>query len=371
MYCRSSGPTASSQKRRWPTTGKLRRIACWRCVQVAGDDAGDGGARQRPGAQASPPGGRVHTGVLPAGAFSTPHGASGRPRAANTSASTRGRSVIRPSTPRSSSSCIVVGVVDRPHVHVESGAMRGAHEGGRHDRRPPPPDRDLQAAGAEPRHPPGERRGARGRHRRRAHRRARAAVRVRADALQAGVRERAEADAIPDVQAVQEREQRPHRVVGLGVDVDAGVRPAGQQLLQPRDADPARAERERAAAVRRVPRARVCSLDLVDGQLRDRPGPVRLVVQPVVVEGHDHAVARHVRVGLQVAVAQRDRRGERLQRVLGRLLGPAAMRDRDRRPVGKEGMRARHPTQPKGPGPLRWFLCHKGPGPLCCRGGGE
>ena len=31
MYWRSSGPTASSRKRKWPTIGKLRRMVCRRC----------------------------------------------------------------------------------------------------------------------------------------------------------------------------------------------------------------------------------------------------------------------------------------------------------------------------------------------------
>src|SRR3954468_2992097 len=43
MYWRSSGPTSSSQKRKCPTTGKLRRIACLRW------------SRSWPASAASPP----------------------------------------------------------------------------------------------------------------------------------------------------------------------------------------------------------------------------------------------------------------------------------------------------------------------------
>ena len=53
-----------------------------------------------------------------------------------------------------------------------------------------------------------------------------------------------------------------------------------------------------------------------------------------IMKGDDDAVARHVRVGLEIAVPERDGRAERLQGVLGRLLGAAAVGDRDgRRPT--------------------------------------
>ena len=51
MYCRSSGPNRSSWKRRCPTTGKLRRIACLRWIEVVGGDRAErrGPQRLRPG----------------------------------------------------------------------------------------------------------------------------------------------------------------------------------------------------------------------------------------------------------------------------------------------------------------------------------
>ena len=55
-----------------------------------------------------------------------------------------------------------------------------------------------------------------------------------------------------------------------------------------------------------------------------------------IMKGDHDAVPRHVRVGLEVAVPERDGRAERLQGVLGRLLGAAAVGDRDGRRPTKE-----------------------------------
>ena len=56
-----------------------------------------------------------------------PSGSTGRARA-STSLSMSVRSVIRPSTPRSSSASISVGVVDGPDVHVDAGRVGPAYQ---------------------------------------------------------------------------------------------------------------------------------------------------------------------------------------------------------------------------------------------------
>ena len=70
-------------------------------------------------------------------------------------------------------------------------------------------------------------------------------------------------------------------------------------------------------------------------------------LQRVVVEGDDDPVPGDVGVRLEVAVAERDRRAERLERVLGRLRRAAAVGDRDGRPLGEERVRGhRRDTTP-------------------------
>ena len=56
------------------------------------------------------------------------------------------------------------------------------------------------------------------------------------------------------------------------------------------------------------------------------------------MEGDDDPVARDVRVGLEIPVAERDGGREGGHLVLGRLLGPAAVGKGDRAVVLEEGM---------------------------------
>jgi hypothetical protein len=100
------------------------------------------------------------------------------------------------------------------------------------------------------------------------------------------------------------------------------LRPALEQVLEPRNADVAAAERKAAPAVGGERVACVRGLDLRDGKLGEGAGPIRRAVQSRIVERQHHSVAGDVRVRLEVAVAERHRRGERLHRVLGRLLAP-------------------------------------------------
>jgi hypothetical protein len=63
-------------------------------------------------------------------------------------------------------------------------------------------------------------------------------------------------------------------------------------------------------------------LDLGDAQGGDRARPVGDGVQARIVEGHDHAVTGDVRVGLEVAIPERDGRAERRERVSGATSAP-------------------------------------------------
>ena len=191
--------------------------------------------------------------------------------------------------------------------------------------------RDLHAVGAQLRHPAAGGGGARDRDgggpidvqaRPRLSARTRASRRSENDA---------DADAVPGSETIDQRHERRHAGVRLGVDVDPRAGPAHQQLLQPRNLNPATAERDAAPAVRREGMPRVGGLDPGDVELGDRAVTVGDAVEPGVVEGDEHAVAGDVRIGLEVAIAERDRALERGERVLGRLPAPPAVRDGDRR----------------------------------------
>ena len=93
------------------------------------------------------------------------------------------------------------------------------------------------------------------------------------------------------------------------------VRPSAQQVLEQRN--------------------RLTTVDLggpYDGprQILDHPVAVGDPIEHVVVEGEQHAVGGDVDVGLDVAVAERDRVLERRHRVLGDLARSASVRERDR-----------------------------------------
>ncbi len=66
------------------------------------------------------------------------------------------------------------------------------------------------------------------------------------------------------------------------------------------------------------------------GSLAMSPSLIGDPIEDVVVEGEQHAVGRHVHVGLDVAVAEADRALERRHRVLGPLARAAAVGERDR-----------------------------------------
>jgi hypothetical protein len=209
--------------------------------------------------------------------------------------------------------------------------MSGADEASGDDRDRPAAQRDLDAVGALARHPAAERRGAGDGDGARSHRGAGQPAAEGAEAVKTAIGEGAEAHPIPRPEPVDERDERLHARIGLGIDVDAGLGPAQQQLLEARDPDAATAEGEAVSVVEREVVARVCRLDLGDAQRGDRARPVGDGVQARIVEGHDDAVTRDVRVRLEVAIPQRDGCAERGERVLGRFLRATPVRDRDRR----------------------------------------
>src|SRR4051794_12413749 len=123
--------------------------------------------------------------------------------------------------------------------------MRGAYEALGDERDRAVVDRNLEAVGAESRgatacagHP---RDGGRPR----PHRCARTAARESPDAGNPPVRERADADAVPGREAVEQRREWGDRAVGLGVDHEARVGKALEDVLEPRHPDAAAAKWER------------------------------------------------------------------------------------------------------------------------------
>ena len=115
------------------------------------------------------------------------------------------------------------------------------------------------------------------------------------------------------------------------------VRPPRKDLLEPWHAYATAAEGERARWSGEV-KSRVRRLDLGDGQRLDVTAPVRLSVKAVIMERDHDPVAADMRVGLQVPAAGLHGRLERWKRVLGRVVGRAAVRDHERRRRGHERM---------------------------------
>lgn len=58
------------------------------------------------------------------------------------------------------------------------------------------------------------------------------------------------------------------------------------------------------------------------------------------MEGDHDTIATHVRIRLEIAIAQRDGRAERLERVLRRFARATAVRDRDRAGPVEERVKA-------------------------------
>src|SRR5207302_10552370 len=141
------------------------------------------------------------------------------------------------------------------------------------------------------------------------------------------------------------------------VEVDPNGWPGGEDLVQPGDTDAGAAEREGGTAVGAECEPGIGRLDLGGGEGCDGAAAIGDPVEVVVVEGEDDAVAAEVQVGLQVAVADGDRRGEGRHGVLGELAGTAAVGERDGAGPVEEGMqpvsRAAHPrcsVEPAGTG---------------------
>ena len=218
----------------------------------------------------------------------------------STSRSTSVRSVMRPSTPRSSSSSHLVGVVDRPDVHVP--ARRRAPAGRspavttvepaaavRHLERRAPRRRVSQvgepAAGQQPE---------RGRPRRGRPRSATRPPVTPPEARAGGAGERADADPVVGRRCLDAVGERRDRAVGLDVDVERGRpgrRRAASASVGIGSRPPIRARRDLGVRSAREIAPRAVGDPVEDG----------------VVEGEQDAVAGGVHVGLEVAVAELDR----------------------------------------------------------------
>ncbi len=129
------------------------------------------------------------------------------------------------------------------------------------------------------------------------------------------VGERPDADAVDRTVVTQGLHECHHAVVGLGVDVEAGVRERLEQL----------GERGDGVSVAEAGRR-----DVGGVQLGDRPARVRDPIEDVVVERHQHAVGAQVDVGLEVAEPLGPRGAERGHGVLGGRLGATPVRHGDR-----------------------------------------
>ena len=110
--------------------------------------------------------------------------------------------------------------------------MRGADEAGGDDRDRSLAKRDLDAVGACARHQAAESRGPGAGYGSRSHRCASSAAAERAYAVKTAIRERPDADTIPGIEPVDQGDEGLHARVGLGIDVDAHLGPAQQQLLE-------------------------------------------------------------------------------------------------------------------------------------------
>jgi hypothetical protein len=100
--------------------------------------------------------------------------------------------------------------------------------------------------------------------------------------------------------------------------------------LQPGNANPATAERERPPTIRGERVTGVGRFHLGDAELRDRAGAIRDPVQALVMKGDQDAIAREMDISLQVPVPESHRDLEGRQRVLGRLTRTTSVGERDR-----------------------------------------
>jgi hypothetical protein len=155
------------------------------------------------------------------------------------------------------------------------------------------------------------------------------------DSSQTAIRERAQADTIPGAGALDHGRERFDRGPVLRIDDEAHRGPAPQQVLEAGHLYATTTE-GKWRAIRGKPVPGVCSLDLRDAQPTDGALDIGAPVQSRVVAGHDHSVAGHMRVGLEIEISERGGRFEGLERVLGGLACTAAMRDRDRRRLVEE-----------------------------------
>src|SRR4051812_29439212 len=176
--------------------------------------------------------------------------------------------------------------------------MRGAYEALGDERDRAVADRDLQAVGTESRGATAYAGRPRDGGRPRPHRCAGTAAPESPDAGNPPVRERADADALPGREAVEQRGEGGDGAVGLGIDHEARVGKALEDVLEPRHPDTAAAERERPVVAGEV-KARVGALDLGDRECLDLTPAIGLAVELMVVKRHDDAVARDVHVGLE------------------------------------------------------------------------
>src|SRR5271166_15316 len=220
-------------------------------------------------------------------------------------------------------------LVDRPDVDGQTHTMRGRDEPLGDDRKVSSANRHLDAIGAQARHPAGRCGEASEHDQTRSHRRACPSAAERAEPTNAAVRERADAYALPCAEPVEESDKRPDASVRLGVNIDADTGPTHQDLLEPGDPNATTTEREAAPTVRGEPIASIRGFHLDDAELGNRAPAIRDSVKAVVVEGDQHAVARDVGIGLHVSVPKCHSDRECRDRVLGRLAGTAAVRERD------------------------------------------
>jgi len=124
--------------------------------------------------------------------------------------------------------------------------------------------------------------------------------------------ERADADAVEAVEAMQQGEERLDCGVGLGVDVEVRIGEFFEEIGQEWN---------------RVIVGHPCSGHLAPCELADRTGPTAGATQIVVVERSQHAIGGRVDVGLEMSIAEFVRVAERRHRVFGGEAGSATVRE--------------------------------------------
>lgn len=220
----------------------------------------------------------------------------------------------------------LVGVVDRPDMHVERAGVRTLDEAAIHQGDAGSGDGDLHATTTGMSSSQTEARRPQLRHTLRTQRGAQIRAEQFRHPIDAPVGERADAHPIHCPELTQQCGERFDDGIVLGIDVHAQIGPCGEQFGEQRDGF---ATIDQGGA------------HLIPGQLLDDAGAIGDTVEAVVMEGQDLPVGGEMRIGLDVSIPEFDRPGEGRHRVLGFVARSTTMGEGDGSAVVEEGMRLR------------------------------